>query len=73
LAGGGQPGCWRLRQPRQQVSSEQIEVLGEVLRDEVNLAVPALGRRRLVVSPALAQGALPATPAQQTGQPGQYA
>jgi hypothetical protein len=28
-----------LRQPRQQVSSEQIEVLGEVLRDEVNLAV----------------------------------
>jgi hypothetical protein len=28
-----------LRQPLQQVSSEQIEVLGEVLRDEVNLAV----------------------------------
>ncbi|WP_341304147.1 DUF1826 domain-containing protein [Pseudomonas sp. TMP25] len=28
-----------LRQPVQQVSSEQIEVLGEVLRDEVNLAV----------------------------------
>ncbi|WP_298185715.1 DUF1826 domain-containing protein [uncultured Pseudomonas sp.] len=28
-----------LRPPLQQVSSEQIEVLGEVLRDEVNLAV----------------------------------
>ena len=28
-----------LRQPIQQVSGEQIEVLGEVLRDEVNLAV----------------------------------
>ncbi|MEA1606381.1 DUF1826 domain-containing protein [Pseudomonas spirodelae] len=28
-----------LRQPLQQVSSEQIEVLGEVLREEVNLAV----------------------------------
>ncbi|WP_339080663.1 DUF1826 domain-containing protein [Pseudomonas sp. TMP9] len=28
-----------LRQPLQQVSREQIEVLGEVLRDEVNLAV----------------------------------
>src|SRR3990167_3095011 len=28
-----------LRQPLQQVSSEQIDVLGEVLRDEVNLAV----------------------------------
>lgn len=28
-----------LRQPLQQVSSEQIDVLGEVLREEVNLAV----------------------------------
>ena len=28
-----------LRQPLQQVSSEQIDVFGEVLRDEVNLAL----------------------------------
>ncbi|NMZ67866.1 Protein of unknown function [Pseudomonas peli] len=51
-----------LRHPLQQVSSEQIDVLGEVLRDEVNLAV---WQRQLpaqisdFASALLAQGDLP--------------